>query len=210
MPEVCLYGGSFDPIHHGHLVVARAVAERLALDRVIFLPSAHPPHKSPEDLTDAATRAQMVRLAVAGDPLFDVSDFDLSRTGPSYTIDTIEHFQGELGRDVEISWLIGADSLPDLPSWHRGADLVECCRIITAARPGWGRLDRTRLRDVFTVAQIERLESGIVDTPLIEISSTDIRRRVGNGRSIRYLVPECVREFIEARSLYRIPGRSTQ
>ncbi len=207
--QIALFGGSFDPIHHGHLIAARAVAERLGLNRVILLPSAHPPHKSPADLTDASVRAEMVRLAVAEDPLFDVSDYDLARTGPSFTFDTIEHFQGEFGCNTRVFWLIGADSLPDLPSWHRAAELVERCPIITAARPGWSGLDWARLGVTFTDAQIGRLESGIVETPLVEVSSTDIRSRVRNGQSIRYLVPDCIREFIQTRRVYRDPRRDS-
>ena len=201
--RVGLYGGSFNPIHHGHLIIARAVAERLRLDRVILLPSARPPHKGDRKLLDAPHRAAMVKLAIEGEPLFEFSDFDLTREGPSYTIDTVTHFGELLGADVELHWIIGADSLSELTAWHRVHDLVDACRIITAARPGWDAIDWSPLRAILTDAQVAALQGGVLSTPQIDISSTDIRRRVREGRSIRYLVPDPVRSYIETNDLYR-------
>jgi nicotinate-nucleotide adenylyltransferase len=199
-----LYGGSFNPIHNGHLIVARAVAERLQLDRVILLPSARPPHKVDHKLLDANHRAEMVRLAITGEPLFEFSDYDLTRDGPSYTIDTVTHFGELLGPHVELHWIIGADSLAELTTWYRVPDLVDACRIVTAARPGWDTIDWTPLRTVLSEIQIAALQAGVLQTPRIDISSTDIRRRVREGQSIRYLVPDAVREFIETQVLYRV------
>lgn len=201
--RVGLYGGSFNPIHHGHLIVARAVAESLRLDRVILLPSAHPPHKGDRKLLDAGHRAAMVKLAIEGEPLFEFSDFDLTRNGPSYTIDTVTHFSELLGARVELHWIIGADSLAELTTWRRVSELVDACRIVTAARPGWDNIDWTPLRKVLSDAQVTALESGVLPTPRIEISSTDIRRRIREGLSMRYLVPDSVRLYIERDALYR-------
>jgi len=205
--RVGLYGGSFNPIHHGHLIVARTVAERLKLDRVILLPSARPPHKGDHKLIDAGHRATMVKLAIDGESLFEFSDFDLTRDGPSYTIDTVTHFCESLGPDVELHWIIGADSLAELTTWYRLPDLVDACRIVTAARPGWDTIDWTPLRTVLSDAQVAALQAGLLPTPRIDISSTDIRRRVREGQSIRYLVPDAVQEYIETRALYRIGAR---
>ena len=201
--RVGLYGGSFDPIHHGHLIVARAIAERLGLDRVIFLPSANPPHKLCEALAGAQHRANMVDLAIRDEPLFGFSDCDLTRNGPSFTIDTVNHFRQQLGPDVVLHWIIGADSLPDLPTWHQAAMLVDACKIVTAARSGRGEIDWDQLDSTLTDAQIRRLQAGVLDTPVIAISSTDIRQRVGQGRSVRFLVPDTVRAYIEKHGLYR-------
>lgn len=203
--SIGLYGGSFDPIHHGHLIVARAVAERIGLARVIFLPSARPPHKPAEGLAEPVHRAEMVKRAIAGEPVFDFSDFDLTRRGPSYTIDTIRHYRAELGEDVELCWIIGADSLPELSMWYRVSGLVDQCRVITAARPGWTGLEGPALRGSLSEEQITKLRAGVVQTPMIEISSTDIRRRVRTGQSIRYLVPEPVRSYIELHQVYQSP-----
>jgi len=201
--RVGLYGGSFNPIHNGHLIVARAVAERLHLDRVIMLPSARPPHKGDRQLLDAGHRAEMVRLAITGEPLFEFSDYDLTRDGPSYTIDTVTHFCELLGPHVELHWIIGADSLAELTTWYRVSELVEACRIVTAARPGWDTIDWTPLRKKLSDAQIAALQAGVLQTPRIDISSTDIRRRIREGQSIRYLVPDAVQQYIETRALYR-------
>lgn len=207
---VALYGGSFDPIHHGHLIVARAVAEQLELERVIFLPSATPPHKQDEALADPTHRAAMVALAIQDEPLFEMSDFDLTRGGPSYTIDTVEHFRRALGDDVSLHWIIGADSLNELTSWHRVGALVDSCQILTAARGGRAKpacrsdtIDWASLRDTLSESRIEKLRRGVTETPRIDISSTQVRQRAGQGKSIRYLVPDAVDQYIQAHALYR-------
>jgi nicotinate-nucleotide adenylyltransferase len=204
--RVGLYGGSFNPIHNGHLIVARAVAERLPLDRVVLLPSVRPPHKGDHKLLDAEHRATMVKLAIEGEPLFEFSDFDLTRVGPSYTVETVEHFREVLGAQVELHWIVGADSLAELTTWYRVPDLVDACRIVTAARPGWETIDWTALHTVLSDAQVAALKAGVLRTPCIDISSTDIRRRVLDGQSIRYLVPDAVCLYIERNALYRDRG----
>lgn len=201
--RVGLYGGSFNPIHNGHLIVARAVAEQVGLERVMLLPSVRPPHKGDGQLLDARHRAAMVKLAIEGEPLFEFSDFDLTREGPSYTIDTVMHFRESLGPQAELHWIIGADSLSELTTWHRVRDLVDACRIVTAARPGWDAIDWTPLRAILGDAQVAALQAGVLATPRIDISSTDIRRRERDGQSIRYLVPDSVRLYIERNALYR-------
>ncbi|MGB2985025.1 MAG: nicotinate-nucleotide adenylyltransferase [Phycisphaerae bacterium] len=197
-----LYGGSFDPIHCGHLIVARAIAERLDLGRVIFLPTARPPHKAGGRLADPAHRAEMVKLAIADEPVFEFSDYDLTREGPSYTIDTVNHFRKLLGRDVDLHWIIGADSLAELTQWHRAAALVDACRVITAVRGGWEQIAWDELRTTLSEAQIAKLRAGLLDTPLIEISSTDIRERIRRSRSVRYLVPGSILTHIKKHGLY--------
>ncbi len=201
--HVGLYGGSFNPIHCGHLIIARSVAEKLNLQRVIFLPSATPPHKEGEPLVEPRDRAEMVRLAIAGEKLFGFSDYDLIRDGPSYTIDTIAHFKKDLGDDAQLFWIIGADWLTELGTWRRAGELVDACTFVTAARPGWERPDLSTLGTVLSVAQIARLREHILATPRIDISATDIRDRVTARKSIRYLVPESVRLYIEMFNLYR-------
>ena len=131
--RIALYGGSFNPIHIGHLITARSVAETLTLDKVIFLPSANPPHKQEQMLLDPADRAHMVRIAIESEPLFAFSDHDLTKTTPTYTVETVAHFAESLGSKVEIYWIIGADSLLDLRTWHRVVELVDNCHIVTAA-----------------------------------------------------------------------------
>ncbi|MCH7596966.1 MAG: nicotinate-nucleotide adenylyltransferase [Planctomycetes bacterium] len=197
-----LYGGSFDPIHLGHVRIARAVAEGLDLQRVIFLPSSSPPHKQGRTLLDSVHRLEMVKLAIEGKPGLEVSDFDLTRSGPTYTIDTIAHFRQTLGPSAELYWIIGADSLAELPSWHRADELIDACRIVTAGRGGSGPIDWALLRERLSDRQIETLRAGVVETPLIDVSSTDVRARVRAQQPIRALVPEAVATYIEQHGLY--------
>lgn len=205
MPDtgIALFGGSFNPIHHGHLIIARAVAERLGAARLVLIPSASPPHKQGEDLAHAHDRLRMVRLAVEGDPAFDVSDVEVRRSGPSYTFLTVEEYRRAAGAEVPLYWVIGGDTLPELHTWYRIRELAELCRIVTAVRPGYERPNLSPLGQVLAEDCVRRLADDVLPTPRIDISATEIRARVRAGRSIRYLVPEPVREYIEQRGLYR-------
>lgn len=198
-----LFGGSFNPIHVGHLIASRAVAEQLRLDKVCLIPAAVPPHRMPKSLAPPEHRLAMVRLAIQGEPLFDVSDFEIRRTGPSYTVLTVEEFQRQSGPDVQLFWIIGADSLPELANWYQSGRLVDLCQIVTAARPGWDQIDTAALARHFSPGQVERLKAGILPTPRIDISASEIRRRVAQGLSIRYMVPDAVADYMAEHGLYR-------
>ena len=200
---VGLFGGSFNPVHNGHLIVARSVREALGLDRVMVIPSANPPHKREHDLADAADRLAMVRLAVAGEPGLEASDIEVQRDGPSYTILTVEAYRQSLGPGVPLYWIIGGDTLPELRAWYRISELVELCRVVTAVRPGFESPDLSPLRLSLSGQQVQRLAEGVLSTPRIDISATGIRRRIAENRSIRYLVPDVVREYIGTHRLYR-------
>jgi len=200
--RIGLYGGSFNPIHHGHLIIARSIRERLDLDRVVFLPSRRPPHKGEGDLLEAEHRAEMVRLAIAGETGFEVSDYDLARDGPCYTIDTVQHFHARFGANGELFWMIGEDSLSELPTWRRAGELVNACRIVTAARSSVSRVDWASLQRAFDAQQVQKLRDGVLSTPIIDISSTEVRTRIQHGRSIRFLVPDSVADYIRERRLY--------
>lgn len=201
--SLLLYGGSFNPIHNGHLIIARAATEQLGVERTILIPSAAPPHKANSDLASPEDRLEMVRLAIAGEPGFEVSDIELHRQGPSYTILTIEAYRRELGSDVQLYWLIGGDTLPELGTWYRVGELVDLCRIVTASRPGFEAPDLSPLLTVLTPAQIERLRGGMIKTPLVDISATQVRQRVREGPSLSGLVPDRVAEYVLRHGLYR-------
>jgi nicotinate-nucleotide adenylyltransferase len=200
--RIGLYGGSFDPIHFGHLISARSIAEQIDLSRVVLVLSPRPPHKTGAQLTDAAHRLAMARLAVQGDSLFEVSDIELHRAGPSFTIDTVNAFRSQLGDAAELFWIIGADSLPELPTWRRVAELVQAAQIVTAKRPGARLPDPSTLERAVGATSAKALLDYYLDTPEIHISSTDIRRRIAAGRSIRYLLPDTVASYISAHGLY--------
>ncbi len=203
MNRVLLFGGSFDPIHHGHLIVARHAAEQLDVERVILIPSAVPPHKQDRSLAPAKDRLEMCRRAVQDDPQFVVSEWELGQAGPNYTLRTIEHFRTELGTGPELCWLIGADSLVELHTWYNAPTLVDACRIVTVARPGFTPPPATELVQWFEMKQVERLLADVIIGPHIDIASTDVRTRVRSGLSVRYLIPDAVDAYIAAQQLYR-------
>ena len=202
-PSILLFGGTFDPIHHGHLIVSLAVAEQLKVDRVELIPAGVPPHKPDSPVTSAEHRLRMTQLAVNGDLLFDVSDCEVKRPGPSYTLDTVRRYRKTYGPDAALYWLIGADSLPELPTWHKPSEIAAECILVTAAREGTDPGDLAYLADTFTPEQIDSIRRHILPTPRVDMSSTEIRRRVAAGRPIRYFVPRPVQKYIEENNLYR-------
>ena len=200
---IALFGGSFNPIHNGHMIIARAVAEHLELSRVILIPSANPPHKhGHDDLAGAADRLEMSRLAAEGEAGLEVSDIEVQRSGPSYTFDTVQAYRKKFGEDAQLYWIIGGDTLPEMHTWYRVNELVDLCRMVTAVRPGFDAPDLSALATTLSPGQVQRLRDSILPTPNIDISATDIRQRIGQGRSIRYLVPEVVREYINSKQIY--------
>lgn len=193
--RVLCFGGSFNPLHHGHLITARAVAEAGGFNKVLLIPSCQPPHKRQNgDMADPEQRLAMCRLAVADDRLFDVSDVELRRSGPSYTIDTVRELKRQGWQRVH--WLMGADMVEILPKWHEPQALLAEADFVVMARPGW-----TFNWDAMPT-EFHRLRQNVVAAPMLQISSTDIRQRVRDGRSIRYLVPDAVQGYIEQNRLY--------
>jgi nicotinate-nucleotide adenylyltransferase len=201
--RVALFGGSFNPIHHGHLIIARAVAERLEIDPVILLPSRTPPHKNGDGLASGEDRLAMVRAAIEGDDLFAVDEHDLLCEGPSYTATTVAHFRRRLPADTELFWILGADSLRELHTWYRPDEILRHCRIITARRPGSTIDDLPDLQAMLGEDAVRGLLADVLETPYIEISATQIRQRVARRQAIRYLTPPAVEEYITRHGLYR-------
>ena len=207
--ELILFGGSFDPVHHGHLIVARALAEARGFARVTLVPAAQAPHKT-RQATGAAHRLAMLRLAVAADALFEISEVEFHRPGPSYTVQTLRTLRAEHGPRAGLHWVIGADMLEDLASWREVGLVLTLAELVIAARPPWDRRMGEILEGLagtLGADGLAKLRGAVVATPLIDISSTDIRARVGAGRSIRYLVPLAVEEYIHKHGLYQEGGR---
>ncbi|MCU0727530.1 MAG: nicotinate-nucleotide adenylyltransferase [Planctomycetes bacterium] len=199
------FGGSFDPVHLGHLVLAESCREALRLDVVRFIVAGVPPHKASRTLAGAPDRLAMVRLAIAGHPAFLADDREIRRESVSWTIDTIRELRAEHPGD-ELFWLIGADTLPELPSWREASALLDLVTIATASRPGSDpEAALQALLGPFGPARVRRLRDHLVPMPLVGISSTAVRSRAVSGRSLRYLVPQAVARHIEASGLYRTP-----
>ena len=190
------FGGSFNPIHRGHLQCALAVANALSFNRIILVPSAMPPHKPGHtDLAPASHRVEMCRLAALENPLLAVDDREVDRAGLSYTIDTVRELRDE-GIDP-VYWLIGADMLRLLPEWHEPEALIKEVHFLILARPGWS-FDWQAMPQAY-----RHLQDHVVSAPLLDISATDIRQRVKAGQSVGHLVPESVEMYILAQGLYR-------
>jgi nicotinate-nucleotide adenylyltransferase len=196
-----IFGGSFDPIHNGHLLLAECCREQCRLDAVWFLPAAVPPHKQDCRLTPAAQRIEMLELATAGNPAFSVCRYETERGGVNYTVDALAHFMDEEpGR--ELFFLLGADMLRDLPHWRNAARVCELAVPVVVHRPGAGPIDFNCLGAIAASERIELIRRHQVEMPEVGISATDLRRRVQSGQSIRYRVPRAVEMYIEAHCLY--------
>jgi nicotinate-nucleotide adenylyltransferase len=201
--RIGILGGSFDPIHVGHLVIAESARDQLRLDRVLFVPAASPPHKPHRTLAPAADRVAMARAAVRGNPAFEVSTIEIRRGGTSYTLDTLLELGAQLPRGTEMHFLVGADSALEIDTWHEVRRVLDLAHFVILPRPGF-RLDALeRLANRIGPRRVAALRRSLLDSPILEISSSDIRRRVASGLSIRYLVPEVVRRHIERQGLYR-------
>jgi nicotinate-nucleotide adenylyltransferase len=191
--KVGLYGGSFDPVHLGHLLVARAALEELALDRLIFIPASQSPFKPGQAPAPATMRLRMLRLALAGEPRFGVDPWEIQRGGISYSIDTVQAM-GEQFPGADLCWLIGADHVPTLPQWREAESLASLVEFVVIPRPG---LPEATLPPPFQLRYLR-------GWPLA-VSSSEIRQRVVEGRSYAHLVPATVAEVIERETLYRTP-----
>lgn len=197
--RVGILGGTFDPIHVGHLMMAEAVRGEYRLDEILFIPAASPPHKQGQRITAAAHRYLMTVLATLSNPHFLVSDIEMNRSGPSYTIDTIYALREQFPHTA-FSFIIGTDVIAEIATWDRVEELLTLCPFIAASRPG-EEPDLVRLRRELGALGEARIHP--VTTPELEISSTDIRRRVRRGASIRYIVPDAVEQYIYKEGLYR-------
>jgi nicotinate-nucleotide adenylyltransferase len=186
-----LFGGSFDPVHHGHLIVAQVAREQLGLEVLRFVPAREQPLKRGQHHSSAEHRLAMLSLAVAGTSGFAVETAELNRPGPSYTVDTLRHLRRR-HPGAELVLLLGADAALELPAWHEAEQVPELARIVVFGRPG---STRSSMAGAF----------GRIDVPAINISATDVRARVRRGLSVRYWVPDAVAEYISAHRLYLDP-----
>ena len=198
-----LLGASFNPIHVAHVRMAQAAREALRLERVLLIPARLPPHKLTADLAPEADRLAMARLAVAGEAGFEVCDIEMRRTGASYTVDTVEALAREYGPAAEFFFLIGTDTLLELPTWREIGRLARLCKFVPIRRPGVAQPDPGALARGVGEAEAQAILARGVEMPPLDISSSDIRRRVAEGRPIGGLVTPEVERYIGERGLYR-------
>jgi nicotinate-nucleotide adenylyltransferase len=204
-----IFGGSFNPVHYGHLILAECCREQLALDRVWFLPAATPPHKQQHDLVPGEQRAEMIELAIAGHSCFGVCRYELERGGVSYTVDTLARFHEEQPTD-ELFFMMGADSLADLPTWKDPATICRLAIPVVVQRGAHRAQDPSPDTEAFCALsqfvsreRLQQIAAARVEMPRIDLSASDLRRRVAAGQSIRYRTPRSVEKYIETHGLYR-------
>jgi nicotinate-nucleotide adenylyltransferase len=190
--KVGLFGGTFDPVHIGHLRAAEWAREELGLDRVLLIPAAHPPHRE-SAVSSALDRFTMTALATAGSVALVASDLEMLRQGPSYTMDTVAALKEQRPED-EVFLILGSDAFAEIGGWHESRRLLELVEVVVVSRPGAGRPD---------LSSASGKKVHVVEGPEIDISSTEIRALVGAERSIRFLVPDGVADYIKKRGLYR-------
>ncbi len=197
--NIGVLGGTFDPIHMGHIVVAEEARARLNLVEVLFVPAGQPWLKEDSPILAAEHRVQMVRLAIADKPYFKLSTMEIDRAGPTYTVDTMDELRAQLGTEDELFFILGWDNFAQVPQWKEPSRLIKMCRLVAVPRPGYLLPDLNSLDAV-----IPGLSQSVIimDKPEIDISATEIRKRVAQGLSIRPLVPEPVDKYIRQHKLY--------
>lgn len=197
--DIGVLGGTFDPVHVGHLIIAEEARIRLGLSQVVFVPAGQPWLKQDSDISSGEHRLEMIRLAIAPNAFFQASTVDLERPGPSYTVDTLADLKRELGQEGNLYFILGLDALAGLPTWKEPQKIVELCYLVAARRAEAMDVDMDSLE-----RSIPSISSRVIilDNPLIDISSSDIRRWVAEGKSIHEMVPDAVERYIREKRLY--------
>ncbi len=202
--RIALFGGTFDPIHLGHTTVAAAACESIGAGKVIFVPARRSPLKAffPEASDD--DRLEMIKLATAEEKIFGFSNYELKKPGPSYTLETVRYFRQQLGSGVTIYWLIGADTLEDLPHWYGITELIDECSLAVMHRAGFAPPDFSKYISLWGETRINKMQQNIVETPLVDISSTDIRKRLSTGKEVAGMINPKVLRYVREHRLYGI------
>lgn len=195
-----ILGGTFDPVHYGHLQLAETCRQQLQLDQVRLIPAGLPPHKTGARIADGHARADMLKLAVSGYPEFVVDRREIRRQGPSFTVDTLEEIAAEFP-EAELFFLMGADSLRDVPGWRQPERIAELATLVAVNRPGLQLPDHDQLSQWVGAALADRIR--LVSMPGCDISATDLRRRIAERQGLRFLTPRAVEAFIDQHGLYR-------
>ena len=199
MKKYGIFGGSFNPIHYGHLMICEYIKEEMGLDKVIFIPTGNPPHKDLE--VSAKDRYEMVKTAISPNPDFEISDIETTRVNLSYTVDTIRKLK-KIYKEEKLYFLIGLDSLFQLKTWKKIGDLSQEIEFVVALRPGY--IDKEEInREIDFLRDNFGTRINLIKTPLYEISSTDLRDRIHEGKSLRYLIPKKVLDYIEESGFYK-------
>jgi nicotinate-nucleotide adenylyltransferase len=200
--KIILFGGTFDPIHLGHTKVAAAAVKYIEADRMIFVPAKRSPLKGYLPNASDIDRLMMINIAISKQDIFEVSDWELNMSAPSYTLNTVRHFREEYGSDTALYWLVGADSIDDLIYWYGITELIDECNIAMMYRADFDKPDFAKFEQLWGKDRIEKLQKNIIPTPLINISSTEVRKRLNSGHDVTQLLDPAVLSYIREHNLY--------
>lgn len=198
-----MFGGTFDPIHLGHTAVAAAAAEHIGAEKVIFVPAKRSPLKDSFPEAGDDDRLAMIALAIADNKKLHLNDYELRKPEPSYTLETVRHFQADYSGKALIYWLMGADSIYELSRWYGIVELIDACILCVMFRAGCEPPDFAQFKDIWGAARVEKLQRNVIRTPLIDISSTEIRNRLAAGRDVTDMLAPSVADYIRKHGLYQ-------
>jgi nicotinate-nucleotide adenylyltransferase len=201
--KIALFGGTFDPVHLGHTRVAAEAAKHIGAEKIVFVPAKRSPLKGFTPCASDDDRFAMIALAIAGNKSFELSDYELKRPQPSYSLQTVKQFQSDYGGETEIYWLIGADSIEDLPHWYKICELIDECNLSTMYRAGFEPPDFSKFKKLWGRKRVEKLQRSVVQTSLIDISSTEIRNKLAAGGDVTSMLHPDVAEYIRKHDLYK-------
>jgi nicotinate-nucleotide adenylyltransferase len=201
--KIALFGGTFDPIHLGHTTVAADAAKHIGAEKIIFVPAKRSPLKGFFPRAGDIDRLKMITLAIADNNNFQLSDYELQKPEPSYTLETVRWFQGDYGGDTSIYWLIGADSIDELQLWYKIAELIDECNLSTMFRAGCEPPNFAKFEDIWGPDRVEKLQRNVIKTSLIDISSTETRNRLAAGDNVTDMLHSDVADFIHQHGLYQ-------
>jgi len=202
--KIALFGGTFDPIHLGHTTVAADAAKRIGAEKIVFIPAKRSPLKGFLPKASDDDRFEMIALAIAGEKSFQVSDYELKRAAPSYTLETVQKFQDDYGSRTAIHWLVGADGIDDLVYWYKIVELIDACDLTTMYRAGCEPPNFGRFEAVWGRRRVEKLQRNVIQTPLVDISSTEIRDKIAAGHEVTDVLHPAVADYIRKHGLYQV------
>ena len=206
--KIVLFGGTFDPVHLGHTTVAAVAAEHIGAEKNIFIPAKRSVLKDTPPVASDDDRLEMMALALAEKSNFEFSDYELKKAGPDYTLETISRFQAEYGSAALIYWLAGADCVDELPRWHRIIELIDEYTLSVMFRAGCKKPDFTRFTAIWGAERVQKLQQNVIQTPLIDISSTEIRNRLATGRDVTDMLAPSVADYIYKHNLYQYKAKN--
>jgi len=201
--KIALFGGTFDPIHLGHTTVAADALELIGAEKIIFVPAKRSPLKGFLPSANDNHRLNMISLAIIGEKKFQVTEFEIKRPAPSYTLETVRRFQADYGNQTSIHWLIGADTVDDLRFWYKITELIDACNLTTMYRAGCEPPQFTKFEEIWGGRRVEKLRRNIIQTPLVEISSTEIRDLIAKNGDFSKMLHPAVADYIRQNGLYQ-------